>query len=121
LGEAAVDGNGAGQVGVVVGVIGGDVEQQEIAVAAGLIVVDVVQDAGVGAGGDDGVVGEGAALTDEFVGELGLDLMFRDPGLNEAADAFEAGAGDGAGLRSSSTSAVASPMRRRCMRRARRW
>jgi len=96
-GEFAVDGEGAGEVGVVIGVAGGDVEEEEVAVGARLVIRDVVEDAGVFAAGDDGVVGEIAAAPDEFMGEFGLDFGFVDAGLYEAGDALEAGVGDVAG------------------------
>ena len=97
-GEAAADGNGAGEVGVVVGVAGGDVEQEEVAFFTGLIVLVVVQGAGVGTGGDDGVVGEAGAVAGEFVRQFGLGFDFVDAGFHEFQEAAEASLGDGDGL-----------------------
>jgi hypothetical protein len=54
--------------------LGGYVEEQKVVPAAGLIVLVVVQDTGVASGGNDGGVGEGGAVADEFVGEFRLDL-----------------------------------------------
>ena len=96
--EAAIDRDGAGEVGVVVGVAGGDIEEEEVAVFAGLIVLVVVQGAGVDTGGDDGVVGEAGAAAGEFVGEFGLDFDFVDAGLDLFEEVAEALFGDGDGL-----------------------
>ena len=95
--EMPVDGDGTGEVGVVIGVARGDIEQEEVSVPAGLVIFDIVEDAGIGAGGDDGVVGEGGSLANELMGELGFDFVFEHAGFDESAHAFEAIAGDGAG------------------------
>jgi hypothetical protein len=60
-----------------------------------LVVLDVVQHAGVGAAGDDGRVGVGvgAALA-EFVGQLGFQFVFGHAGAAGAHGAGVAGAGD---------------------------
>ena len=75
-GESATDRNGSCQVGVVVRVAGRHIEQDELALAARLIILVVVKRAGVAAGGNDGVVGKPAAATDELTRKLRLNFAF---------------------------------------------
>ena len=79
-GEAAVHREAAGDVGRVAVELAAGVDQQQVAVLQALVVVDVVQHAGVGAAGDDAGVGGGLAASGaEGVQQLGLDLVFEAP------------------------------------------
>ena len=88
--EAAIHGDCARHVGVVVRVGGTDIEQHELAVFELRAVFAVVEAARVFARGDDGIVGEAPTSTDEFMGELGFDIGFGASGFGEAEDALEA-------------------------------
>jgi len=55
-----------------------NVQQNQVAFAAGLVVLVVVENVVVHAAGDDGRIGEGPHVPDEFVGELRLDFCFID-------------------------------------------
>lgn len=80
-----VHGNGTGHVGVVVAVFRAYVHEHQGAVFTPLAVLDVVQHAGVLAGGDDGQEGEFAgAPADEFVGEEAFYLPFPPSRPDEA-------------------------------------
>ncbi len=77
----------------------GDVHEHQIAVFQLAVILDVVEDTGVAAAGEDGGVGEAArAGAGELVDVFGLDLPFADAGFQEAEDAAEACLGDIAGL-----------------------
>ena len=78
--ERAAHGHGAGDVAGVDAVAGAGVEEEELAAAHHAVVGDVVEDAGVGAGGGDG--GEGGPVGAEAAeGTLdgGLHLPFPRP------------------------------------------
>jgi hypothetical protein len=63
------------------------------------VILEVVEDTGVAAAGEDGGVGEAArAGAGELVDVFGLDLPFSDAGFQETEDAAEACLGDIAGL-----------------------
>ncbi len=75
-GEATVDGKGSRHVRGVAVDLGAGVDEQQVAVLELRVVLDVVQNAGVGAARDDGRVGRIlAAPATELVDELGLDLI----------------------------------------------
>ena len=72
-------GYGSSHVGIVVSVASADIHQENISSATGFLVFDIVENARVFPGGDNGIVGEFAALAYEFMGVLRLDLILFDP------------------------------------------
>src|SRR5574343_863766 len=93
--EAAIDRAGAGDVGGVAFDLAAGVDQDQGVVVEQLVVLDVVQHAGVGATGDDGRVGVGVgAAFAEFVGQLGFQFVLGQAGTTGAHGAGVAGAGD---------------------------
>ena len=90
--------DGAGEIRIVIGVAGGDIEEKQIAFAAGLRIFQIMQHTGILAAGDDRRVGKLAALPQEFVGELGFDFHFIDARPNKTAHAPEPGFRDRARL-----------------------
>ena len=82
--EPAADRKGAGDVRGVVVVFAARIEQQQVAVAQGLIVVAVVHDAGIGAAADDGVVGNVRIVRAKLVQQFGHHLVFHAPGTRKA-------------------------------------
>lgn len=99
LGETPIHGDAAGEVGVVMSVFGGDVEEKHLPVLAAAVVGDVVQDAGVWPTGDDRGVSEAAgALAEEFVGEFSFDFELVDAGADEVQETQKTIFGDAAGF-----------------------
>ena len=98
-GEAAVHGEGPGDVGGVIAPLAARVDEEEVTVLHPPPVLVVVEDAGVGTGGHDGGIGvaRGAALSeDELQGRLHLVLVLTRPreahGLDVGVAADLAGA-----------------------------
>ena len=85
LGETAAHRDGAGQVARIIGVLGRDIQQEQVTGLALLVVLNVVEHVGIGPRGDDGGVGKAAgAVADKFVQQFGLHLVFPHPGLHKA-------------------------------------
>ena len=93
-GEAAADGIGAGQVGVVVGVAGADVDKEQLAVVADPVVGVVVEDAGALPRGDDRLVGHLRPVLRELVDQLRLEFVFHHPRLEAGEHPPQADVGD---------------------------
>ena len=93
-GEAAVDRIGAGQVGVVVGVAGADVDEEQVAVVADPVVGVVVENTSTFARGDDRLVGHFRPVLRELVDQLRLELVFHHPRLEAGEHPPQADVGD---------------------------
>ncbi|MPN07326.1 hypothetical protein SDC9_154592 [bioreactor metagenome] len=93
--EAAIDREGSGDVGGVALDFAAGVDQHQAVVVQELVVLDVMQHAGVGAAGDDRCVGVavGTAFA-EFVGEFGFQLVLGHARAAGVHGAGVAGAGD---------------------------
>ena len=83
--EAPVDGEGAGDVGSVAVVFTACVDEHQFACLSPRAVVGVMQDAGVGAAGDEGRVGRAlGAVAAEFGDELRFQRVFVHAGATDA-------------------------------------
>ena len=93
--EATIDRKSAGDVGSVALHFAAGVDQHQRVIVQGLVVLDVMQHAGVGAAGDDGRVGVavGAAFA-KFVGQFGFQLVFGHARAAGVHGAGVPGAGD---------------------------
>ncbi len=78
--EAAGDGEGAGDVGSIAVELAAGVDQAQVAVAQLGGAGAVMQHAGIGAGGDDRVIGDALrAVAAEFVEQLGFQVVLAQP------------------------------------------
>ena len=92
--ERSIDGIGAGEVGGIVGIGGADVDQHEVSVAAWLIVVVVMEHAGIFPCGDDRLVGHSAAIARELADQFGLQFVFHHARPEHREHATESAVGD---------------------------
>ena len=83
-GEFAAHREGAGDIRRIVVVFTTGIEQQQITVAQGLIVVAIVHDAGIGAAPDDGLVGDVGVVRAEFVQHFRHHLVLHAARTGEA-------------------------------------
>ena len=83
-GKLAAYGNGSGEVRIVISVACPDVHEQQLALFAFLIVLQVMQGACIGSGCNDGRVRELAPSAYEFTGIFSLDLKLFHTGFDHA-------------------------------------
>src|SRR5215831_5985630 len=97
-GESAIHGKRAGNVGSIIAVLTPGIDQHEVAVLQAAGVLRVVQDTGIGSGGDNrrvAIPGGAVAAKDEFNG--GLDFIFVHARLGVAHRFSMGGTGNLAG------------------------
>lgn len=92
--ETSAHRNRARQIAHVIAESGANIEQQEVAFPANLIVLIVVENVVVCAAGDDWRIGELTFGPDELVREFCFDFGFVDARLEEFANAFETFSGE---------------------------
>ena len=86
---------GAGDIGGVVAVFGAGVNEQQVVIAQGVLVADVMEGAGVGAAGDDGRVAvAGGTELPEGAFQGGLHFVFGNAGGGGAHGGVKAPGGD---------------------------
>ena len=99
VGEGTGERKGAGYVGAVAGILAAGVEEEVLPAGQGLVVVLVMEGCGVGARGDDAVVGLfAAAVSDAFCDEDSLELALVGRGSGGMKDGRVGEGGDYVGF-----------------------
>ena len=82
--EAAIDREGAGDIGRIAAELGTGIDQHQVAIGGAGIVVAVMQDTGVAAGADDAAVSRPGVIGAEHAFDVGLQFVLMDADARHA-------------------------------------
>ena len=88
--ETSAHGHSAGAVAGIIGILGTEVHQKKVAIFHHLVILDIMQNTGIGAGGHDGSKGVcGTAVAQQLVRHSCLHLIFITSGGDSTQGALE--------------------------------